>query len=870
MQHFGLIIAAQRVFWMPIKSETRLGPYEIVSVLGAGGMGEVYRARDPRLGREVAIKVLPVAWSADVGRLHRFEQEARAAAALNHPNILAVHDIGSQDGAPYIVSEVLDGATLRERLRTGPLPIRKAAEYAQQIACGLAAAHDKGIVHRDLKPENIFITDDGRVKILDFGLAKLTRPESMGDGQTLTQTLPSDNGTVLGTVGYMSPEQVRGKPADARSDLFSFGAILYEMLAGKRAFHGESAAETMSAIVKEEPAELGETNRSVPPALERIVRHCLEKNPQERFQSARDIAFDLESITSVSGPSTTAPKRVRFRSIPIAFLLMAFLVGAGVVGWRVIARPATTQPEFRRLTFRRGSIRMARFAQDGQTIFYGAAWDGKPVELFAMQYGTSESRPLGVAAQVLSISKAGEAAVLLNPKVWNFVQTGTLALMPLSGGAPRELLDEVQFAEWSPDSKALAVVRFSMASGLSWIEYPTGKVIYRGDPAWIGHLRISPDGNFLAFEQHIHNGDDGYVVITDRDGNKKFATQVFTSLQGLAWRPDGKEVWFTAAPRGSARAIYALTTTGKQRLILRVPGALVLHDIAVNGRVLLTNDNARKQMFALVQTDNKEHNVSWLDWSVLQVLSEDGKQVLFTEGGEAALKYGLYLRRLDGSLPKRIVDGYWGDLSPDGKWVIAQDTSTPAQFVLVPTGIGESRQITHDDLTHLYPRFMPDGHSIVFVATTPQRGVRIYYQSLDGGEPIAITPEGSGGYPSLIPVSPDGRYLIAPGITADAYAMYPVRGGEPRPVKGLSTEEAVINWSADGKYLFTYRRGEVPAHIYRVEISSGERELFRITSPPDLAGVEDVTNMTITRDGRSYAYTCPTVLSDLYVVDGLR
>jgi len=849
---------------------TKIGPFEIVSAIGAGGMGEVYRARDPRLNRDVAVKVLPASFSSDASRLRRFEQEARAAASLNHPNILAVHDIGQQDGAPYIVSELLDGATLRERLHAGPLPVRKVVDYAQQIARGLAAAHDKGIIHRDLKPDNIFVTSDGRVKILDFGLAKLTRAESTEESQTRTQTVESDPGTVLGTVGYMSPEQVRGKPADARSDLFSFGAILYEMLSGKRAFHGESAAETMSAIVREDPPGLMETNRTVPPALERIVRHCLEKNASERFHSAHDVAFDLESVTTISATSTALPVKARYRRVTAVMLgALALLGGAGAVAWRIWVPPATAQPEYRRLTFRRGSIRMARFTPDGQTIFYGAAWDGKPVELFTMQYETSDSRALGVAAQVLSISPNGEVALLLNPKVWNFVQTGTLALMPLRGGAPRELLDGVQFAEWSPDGKAMAVVRFSVASGLSWIEYPAGKMVYRGS-AWISHLRISPDGTLLAFAQHIHNGDDGYVVIIDRDGNKKFASQVFTSLQGLAWRPDGKEAWFTAAPRGAARAVYAVNMRGKQRLILRAPGALVLQDIANNGRVLLTNDNVRKQMFALIQGDDKERNVSWLDWSVLQVLSEDGKQVLFTEGGEAEQKYGLYLRRLDGSLPKRIVDGYWGDLSPDGRWVVAQDTATPAQFVLVPTGIGESRQLTHDNLTHLYPRFLPDGRAIVFVASTPAGVIRMYYQSLDGGEPVAVTAEGSGGYPSLITLSPDGAYLIAPAPNAGAYAIYPVHGGQPRIVTGPSTSEAVINWSADGKYLFTYTRGEAPARIYRVEILSGKRQLFKVTSPPDLAGVEDVTNLCITRDGRSYAYTCPTVLSDLYVVDGLR
>jgi len=277
---------------MALTSGTKLGPYEIQSQLGAGGMGEVYRARDARLNRDVAIKILPASFSADPDRLQRFAQEARAAAALSHPNILSIHDIGEDRGAPYVVSELLEGETLRDRLRTGPLSSRKAIDYARQIASGLAAAHEKGIVHRDLKPENLFLTNDGRVKILDFGLAKLTRPEA-GDasGDAPTQQVGTDAGTVMGTVGYMSPEQVRGKHADPRSDIFAFGAILYEMLSGKRAFHGDSPADTMSAILKDDPPELAETNRNVSPALERMVRHCLEKNPAERFQSARDVAF---------------------------------------------------------------------------------------------------------------------------------------------------------------------------------------------------------------------------------------------------------------------------------------------------------------------------------------------------------------------------------------------------------------------------------------------------------------------------------------------------------------------------------------------------------------------------------------------------
>ena len=304
---------------MALTSGTRLGPYDIQSLIGAGGMGEVYRARDGRLDRIVAIKILPTSYSVDAERLQRFVQEARAAAALNHPNILSIFDIGEEGRAPYIVSELLEGQTLRERIRSGPLSSRKAIDYALQVARGLAAAHDRGIVHRDLKPENLFLTNDDRVKILDFGLAKLTRPETGAGAEAPTVQVNTEPGQIMGTVGYMSPEQVRGKPADHRSDIFAFGSILYEMLSGQPAFRGETSADTMSAILKEEPAELSETARNVPPALERMVRHCLEKNPAQRFQSAGDLAFDLETLTqssSVSGAVGWCSRRRRQKQRP--------------------------------------------------------------------------------------------------------------------------------------------------------------------------------------------------------------------------------------------------------------------------------------------------------------------------------------------------------------------------------------------------------------------------------------------------------------------------------------------------------------------------------------------------------------------------
>ena len=463
---------------MSLTQRTRIGPYEIVAPIGAGGMGEVYRATDARLGRDVAIKVLPASLATDEDRLRRFEQEARAIGALNHPNILAVYDIGSHEGAPYVVSELLDGDTLRSRIGTSPLPHRKAIDYASQIANGLAAAHDKGIVHRDLKPDNIFVTRDGRVKILDFGLAKLTQTGRTIEAETalLAHAPPlTSAGTVLGTVGYMSPEQVRGQPVDHRSDIFSFGVVLYEMLTGRRAFHGDSAVETMNAILKEDPAPAGDGGRPVPPALDRIVLHCLEKNPEERFQSARDVAFDIESLSGLSSQvvvDSPLPRRRRWlRLVAIAALAAAGCAALFVAG-RSTAR--ATAPTFEPLTFRRGSITFARFAPDGRTILYAANFEGGPLEIYSTQPGSPESRSLGLKADLQAVSRHGEMAILLERPGRDPV----LARLPIGGGAPREVLENVRSADWAPDGDSLAVVR--TGGGRDTLEFPIGRVLYRG------------------------------------------------------------------------------------------------------------------------------------------------------------------------------------------------------------------------------------------------------------------------------------------------------------------------------------------------------------------------------------------------------
>jgi eukaryotic-like serine/threonine-protein kinase len=834
-------------------------------------MGEVYKAKDPRLGREVAIKVLPATFSKDADRLRRFEQEARAAGVLNHPNITAVHDIGSVDGSPYIVTELLVGETLRARLASGPLPVRKAIDYGVQIARGLAAAHEKGIVHRDLKPENLFVTRDGRVKILDFGLAKLKQPEdAQGKTDLPTEAEGTEPGVVMGTMGYMSPEQVRGRPADPRSDIFAFGAILYEMLSGQRAFRGDTTADTITAILSKDPPDLTQTNRDIHPGLERIVRHCLEKNPEERAHSAHDLAFDLEALSGISAPAAVAPAaaaRTRFL-VPVlagaAFL--AAVVAAFSVGRRSVhAAP----PSFTKLTFRRGEITAARFAQDGKTVLYAASWEGRPIEIFSAQADKPESRPFGFPnTDVLSMSSVGELAVSLDRHVYApFVRTGTLAQIGLqSGGAPREILEDVEWADWSPDGKSLAVVQEK--SLRSRLEYPIGKTLYE-TAGWISHPRVSPGGDLVAFADHAGRWDDGgTVAVVDRDGKKRTLSTNFSSLQGLAWAPSGKEIWFTASPIAN-RALYAVTVSGNQRLVARVTGSLSIQDIARDGRMLITQDSLRNGVLARGPGEDRERELSWLDFSVVWDISSDGKMIAFSESGEGGgPNYSVFIRGTDGSPAIRLGDGTAQGLSPDGKWVVALAPSgSNFQVVLLPTHTGEPRPLPSGGLTPSRVSWFPDGKRILLTASEPGHGSRLFIQDINGGTPRALSPEG---YRSdRRGVSPDGTRAWAIGPDRRAY-VYPLAGGEPIPIAGIEPDDTPCEWGADGHSLYIYKRRELPAKVYLLDVATGKKTLWKDLAPADAAGVGYLSPPSITQDGRAYVYNYTRVLSELYLVEGVK
>src|SRR5580704_447031 len=855
---------------MTLTSGTKLGPYEILGPLGAGGMGEVYRARDTRLGRDVAIKVLPQALAQDADRLRRFEQEARTIAALNHPNILGIHDIGEHQiapnqTAPYLVSELLEGVTLREKLEAGPLPARRAIEYALGFAQGLAAAHEKGIVHRDLKPENVFITRDGRVKVLDFGLAKLVRVEERNEtALTLgSGTLP---GMVMGTVGYMSPEQVRGEPSDARSDIFSFGAVFYEMLTGKRAFKRDTSAETMTAVLREDPPELNESGWQAPLGVQRILTRCLEKSVERRFQSASDLAFAIESLNGTSSAKSVAQPKVSRAWLPWAAVLatVVVLVAVAWLGGRWSA--ARPQPKFTRLTYEQGFLSNARFAKDGGTVMYSAQWSNDPLQIYSVRMEFPQSTKLDLpSAALLALSSSGEMALTLDTAYHANLLSGTMAQSQMAGGTPRPLEKEVIAADYAPDGKTLAVVRH--ANRKVQLEYPAGKVLYTTS-GYLDYVRVSPSGTQVAFVEHpVYDDDRGWVAVVDEAGNHKLLTKEYGGIQGLAWRTD-TEIWFTAADQTTDQQLYAVGLSGKVRQILAAPQRTRLMDIAADGRVLLSNEQYRTEITEIEPGAGKERRgLEWFNGSSNPDISPDGKAIVFMEwGGPAGPLYLVVYRKLNDSAPVALGPGTAERFSPDGMTVAAAILTRPPQVALLPIGPGESRRLPVGDIVNLdYLNWFPDGKHLLLNGATEGQSLRTFEMDLEGGKPQPLGP------PDFIgrTVAKDGERIAGRNASGEA-VVFDRETQKAQVVPAIEPQEAFDKWTEDGQALLVSSGTPVAVRMYRVEVATGRRTLLQTVELSEKAGSMLKLRLQYNENSKTYVYDTRRILGSLYVVEGLE
>ena len=850
-----------------------LRSYRIEAKLGAGGMGVVYKAVDSRLGRTAAIKILSTsAFGAE--RERRFIQEAKAASSLNHPNIITIYDVDMQevDGKPlhYIAMEYVAGETLDHLIGKKGLRIRDVLKYSIQIADALAAAHAAGIVHRDLKPSNVIVTSQGVVKILDFGLAKLTEADEAdayaetmhGEGSPLTE-----EGTILGTAAYMSPEQADGKPVDSRSDVFSFGSVLYEMATGQRAFPGGSKLSSLSAVLYKDPLPASRAAAEIPGELDRILARCLKKDPERRWQTMADVKVALEELrdemdaSNFSGaiaiPKVQRSPRTQFWAGLGVLAGVLLGVALAVTYQQKFSRPPEP-PAFQRLTFRRGDVTSAKFAP-GESVVYSAEWDGAPATLFSAQPGNREAQPLPLpSARVLAISPKGELAILLGGD-----DVGTLARVSFGGGSPRQVLEGVSGADWGPDGDSLAVVR--AISGKFRLEYPIGTVLYETEKRPPMMPRVSVDGKLVAFFDFDMEAGDYALCVIGPNHPRQVLSRGWRAIGALNWSPDHREIWFSGGQPGGDPALYAVTLSGVQRLVTQTGGMIVMQDVARDGRVLLSTVNSRLGILYVPPNGAPQRDLSWLDSSLIYELSNDAQSIVFVElSNGQGRNSAIYLRKTDGSPAIQLGYGNRPSLSPDGKWVACiHHEGERSRLMLLPTGAGESQFAAIEGIHFDGVEWFPDGKRILFTGNETGHQTRTWTYNLESSKTTPVTPEGTRG----VRVSPDGKWFIT--VDSHKLLMTPVTGGNSVAVVELQTGESVARWTGDGRYLFLQQREPASIKISRLEIASHRREPWLVIKVPE-PGAAFFGPLALSADGRACATTFQRDLANLFLVRGLK
>ena len=873
---------------MALEPGSSLGAYSVIAKIGEGGMGEVYQARDTKLDRDVALKVLSEAFTSDPDRLARFEREAKVLASLNHPNIGTIYGLEEAEGVKALVLELIEGPTLADRIKQGPIPIDEALPIAKQIAEALEAAHEAGVIHRDLKPANIKVREDGTVKVLDFGLAKALDPtptSDPSDSPTLTAAA-TQMGVIMGTAAYMSPEQAKGKTVDKRADIWAFGAVLFEMLSGRPLFEAGDISEMLASVVLTEP-DLSPLGPDVPVALQALLRRCLVKDPKRRLRDIGEARLVLEIdhgeaeasaahsrlAANTAGAGLRSPRATRSL---VAAALAVLVVGAYWMSQNIGAGDDASLVSYERLTFRRGRVYTAQFDPGSRDVIYTASWEGGQPEIYSTQTGTRVSRALGLeGADILSVSSRGEMAVLRKPGgllAWGLPSglEGILALTTASSGVARELSEGVVFADWATNGDDLVAVR--RIEGRFQMELPIGSVLYETTNV-VSSPRVSRDGQVIAFGEKAPGFATSWsVVFLALDGT---ATRFDTGFRGdrmdLAWSPEGREVWFNMAVGGTPD-LHAMSPGGEQRTLLRPPIPLRILDVASDGRVLVARTTTRVGVMGVAPGDEAEREFSWLDGTEVDAISGDGQTLLLTEYGEGGgERWSVYLRRTDGSPAIRLGEGQAFDLSPDGAWALTMPQE-PVSLVLLPTGPGTPVIVDNGTIVDfMSASFVADANEVVFAGNEEGGPLRWYRQTVPDGTPRPITGEvqpfrGSAAI-GTHPVSPDGTMIAA---AHDGHIrLFPLDGGELRDLEAVPTSAIVSGFTPDGRFLFFSERDGAIRHIYRVEVTTGDRELWK-TIEPDPVGLFGIYAIQIADDGTSYYYTFQRQLSDLFLVEGLH